>query len=214
MLDQSRIGPVLMGHEDALYGGPPVTAMLIQNTNPAVVAPESAVVRAGMLRDVLFTCVHEQFMTDTARLADVVLPATTFLEHDDLYTASGHTYLQASRAVISAPGECRSNHTFISQLAERLGLAHPVFAMSEWALVDRVLADSDKGSADELLQAGWIDCAQPFKQAHFLDGFGHPDGRFRFAPDWAVRGEGRPCRGAVCGSAYGFVACRAQVVRD
>ena len=189
-LDMSRLGQVLARNPRDIGDGPPVTAMLIQNTNPAVVAPESAVVRAGMLRDDLFTCVHEQFMTDTARLADIVLPATTFLEHDDLYTASGHTFLQASRAVIPAPGECRSNHTFIGQLAERLGLTHPAFAMSEWALVDHVLADSAKGSADDLLNAGWIDCAQPFERAHFLDGFGHPDGRFRFAPDWTALGEG------------------------
>jgi anaerobic selenocysteine-containing dehydrogenase len=74
-LDHSRIGPVLMGHEDALYGGPPVTALLIQNTNPVNVAPEQRLVKQGFLRDDLFTCVHEQFMTDTAQLADVVLPA-------------------------------------------------------------------------------------------------------------------------------------------
>ena len=67
---------------------------------------------------------------------------------------------------------------------------HPAFAMDEWALVDRLLADSGRGRADELLAAGWIDCALPFEQAHFLDGFGHPDGRFRFAPDWSARGEG------------------------
>ena len=189
-LDMGRLGAVLAGNPRDIGNGPPVTALLIQNTNPAVVAPESAVVRAGMLRDDLFTCVHEQFMTDTARLADIVLPATTFLEHDDIYTACGHTFLQASRAIIPAPGECRSNHAFIGQLAERLGLMHPAFAMDEWALVDRLLADSGRGRADELLAAGWIDCALPFEQAHFLDGFGHPDGRFRFAPDWSARGEG------------------------
>lgn len=135
----------LAGNPRDIANGPPVSALLIQNTNPAVVAPESAVVRAGMMRDDLFICVHQQFMTDTARLADIVLPATTFLEHDDLYTAGGHTFLQASRAVIPAPGECRSNHTFIGQLAERLGLEHPAFSMSEWALVDRLLADSGRG---------------------------------------------------------------------
>ena len=87
-LDQSRIGPVLTGDADALYGGPPVTAMLIQNTNPVNVAPEQRLVKQGFLRDDLFTCVHEQFMTDTAKLADVVLPATMFLEHDDIYAAA------------------------------------------------------------------------------------------------------------------------------
>jgi anaerobic selenocysteine-containing dehydrogenase len=163
---------------------------LIQSTNPAVVAPDSTAVRRGLLRDDLFTCVHEQFMTDTARLADIVLPATTFLEHDDIYQASGHTFLQASRAVIPAPGECRSNHAFIGQLAQRLGIDHPAWAMNEWSLVERLLADSGKPGADALLEKGWIDCALPFEQAHFLDGFGHPDGRFRFAPNWTALGEG------------------------
>ena len=189
LLDMSRIGEVLAGNPRDLGDGPSVHALLVQNTNPAVVAPDSLKVRTGLLRDDLFTCVHEQFMTDTAKFADVVLPATTFLEHDDLYQASGHTFLQAARAVIPAPGECRSNHAFIGELARRLGVAHPAFAMDAWSLIDRVLADSGRGSADTLLDKGWNDCALPFAKAHFLDGFGHPDGRFRFAPDWRALGE-------------------------
>ncbi|MEI7431384.1 MAG: molybdopterin-dependent oxidoreductase, partial [Betaproteobacteria bacterium] len=190
LLDMGRLGAVLERDPRDIGNGPPVTAMLIQSTNPAVVAPESARVRRGLLRDDLFTCVHEQFMTDTAKLADIVLPATTFLEHDDLYQASGHTFLQASRAVIPAVGESRSNHQFIGQLAQRLGIAHPAFAMDEWSLINRLLQDSGKPGADALLQQGWLDCALPFEQAHFLDGFAHPDGRFRFAPDWQALGEG------------------------
>jgi len=189
-LDMGRIGAVLAGDRRDLGDGPPVSALLIQSTNPAVVAPESAAVRRGLLREDLFTCVHEQFMTDTARLADIVLPATTFLEHDALYQAAGHTFLQASRAVISAPGECRSNHVFISQLAQRLGVNHPAFDLDEWSLIDRLLTDSGKPGADALLEKGWLDCALPFEKAHFIDGFAHPDGRFRFAPDWQALGEG------------------------
>ena len=188
-LDMGRIGAVLAGNPRDLGDGPPVSALLVQSTNPAVVAPDSAAVRAGLMREDLFTCVHEQFMTDTAKLADVVLPATTFLEHDDLYQASGHTFLQVARAAIPAPGQCRSNHLFIGQLAQRLGIEHPAFALDEWSLIDRVLTDSGRPGADELLAKGWIDCAQPFEQAHFLDGFAHPDGRFRFAPDWQALGE-------------------------
>jgi anaerobic selenocysteine-containing dehydrogenase len=189
-LDMGRIGAVLAGEARDLGDGPPVSALLVQSTNPAVVAPDSAAVRAGLMRNDLFTCVHEQFMTDTAKLADVVLPATTFLEHDDLYQASGHTFLQVARAAIRAPGQCRSNHRFIGQLAQRLGIDHPAFALDEWSLIDRVLADSGRPGADELLQKGWIDCAQPFEKSHFLDGFAHPDGRFHFAPDWQALGEG------------------------
>lgn len=189
-LDMGRIGAVLAGDERDIGQGPPVTAMLIQSTNPAVVAPDSGAVRRGLLRDDLFVCVHEQFMTDTARLADVVLPATTFLEHDDLYQASGHTFLQASRALIPPIGESRSNHRFLGQLAERLGIRHPAFELSEWQSVDALLRASGKPGADEVLAAGWLDCALPFAEAHFLDGFPQPDGRFHFAPDWTKRGAG------------------------
>lgn len=187
-LDMGRLGAVLAGDPQDLGGGPPVAALLIQSTNPAVVAPDSRAVRRGLLRDDLFVCVHEQFMTDTARLADLVLPATTFLEHDDLYQASGHTFLQAARALIPAVGESRSNHRFIGELAARLGIAHPAFDLGAWALADAVLAASGKPGADAIRAAGGVDCAPPFAEAHFLNGFPQPDGRFRFAPDWAARG--------------------------
>ncbi|RIX49723.1 MAG: molybdopterin oxidoreductase family protein [Rhodocyclales bacterium GT-UBC] len=189
-LDMGRIGAVLAGDPRDIGQGPPVTAMLIQSTNPAVVAPDSAAVRRGLLREDLFVCVHEQFMTETAQLADIVLPATTFLEHDDLYQASGHTFLQASQRIIPPVGESRSNHWVIGQLAARLGIEHPAMALEEWPLVDKLLRDSGKPGADQLLEQGWLDCAQPFEEAHFLNGFPQPDGRFRFAPDWAQRGPG------------------------
>lgn len=188
ILDMSRIGAVLTGEAHDLGNGAPVTAMLIQNTNPAVVAPESARVRAGLLREDLFVCVHEQFMTDTARYADIVLPATTFLEHDDLYTASGHTFMQVSRQIIAPQAQARENHWVISQLAQRLGIHHAAFDMTAWQVVDRVLHDSGRPGADALHAMGWLDCALPFEQAHFLEGFGHADKRFHFAPDWAQRG--------------------------
>ena len=115
---------MLTGDRRDLGDGPPVTALLIQNTNPMVVAPEFGA-RAPRLRarDDLFVCVHEQFMTETAAMADIVLPATTFLEHDDIYTAGGHTFLQIGRAVLPPYAECRSNHEVICGLAERLGRA-------------------------------------------------------------------------------------------
>ncbi len=187
-LDMAALGRVLASDTAALRGGPPVTVMLIQSTNPALVTPESALVRQGFAREDLFVCVHEHFMTDTARLADVILPATMFSEHDDLYQASGHTFLQAAKAVFPAPGECLSNHDFFSRLAGRLGIEHPSFGMTSGEMVDRLLADSGRPSREALLEAGWLDCALPFESAHFLDGFGHADKRFHFAPDWSAIG--------------------------
>jgi anaerobic selenocysteine-containing dehydrogenase len=187
-LDMSRIGPVLTGDRGDLGDGPPVTAMIVQNTNPAAVAPESGRVREGLLRDDLFLCVHEQFMTDTARLADIVLPATTFLEHDDVYKGGGHVYLQVARPVIAPFAESRSNHDVVCALAARLGADHPGFGMSAGELVDATLRASGLPGADAVHAAGGHDCSLPFERAHFLDGFAHPDGRFRFSPDWAALG--------------------------
>ena len=121
-LDQSRIGRVLNGMDGTLNGGPPVTAMLVQNTNPANVMPEQRLVRRGFLRDDLFACVHEQFMTETAELADVVLPATMFLEHDDIYRGGGHQHIMLGPKVIEPPAGPRSNHDVIEGLARRLGV--------------------------------------------------------------------------------------------
>src|SRR5260370_17676316 len=139
ILDQSRIGPVLTGNRHDLGNGPPVAALLIQNTNPMVVAPEAGLVHRGFQRSDLFVCVHEQFMTETAEMADILLPATTFLEHDDIYTARAHTYLQIGRAALPPYAECRSNHEVISGLAERLGACHPGFAISAIERIDRTL---------------------------------------------------------------------------
>src|SRR4051812_6095739 len=139
ILNQSRIGPVLTGARRDIGDGPPVTALFIQNTNPMVVAPESALVHRGFARSDLFVCVHEQFMTETAAMADIVLPATTFLEHDDIYPAGAHTYLQIGRAVLDPYAECRSNHDVICGLADRLGARHPGFAMSAIEMINRTL---------------------------------------------------------------------------
>lgn len=185
ILDQSRLGPILTGDADALKNGPPVTAMHIQNTNPAVVCPELNKVHAGMMRDDFFMCVHEQFMTETAQLADVVLPATMFLEHDDFYTASGHTVFQVARKVVEAPGECRENHWVNNELARRLGCDHPGMHMTAWEMMDKTLEMSGMWSAQKNLDEGGQDCAPDFETANFLNGFGFPDKRFRFKPDWA-----------------------------
>lgn len=184
VLDQSRIGPILLGEDAALTGGPPVAALLIQNTNPVSVAPEQSKVKSGFLRDDLFVCVHEQFMTDTAKMADVVLPATMFVEHDDLYQGGGHQFIQFGPKLIEPPGECRSNHDVICALAARLGARHPGFDMTPSELIDWTLKHSGWGSLQNLAEKRWIDCQPDFGRAHYADGFAWPDGKFRFKPDW------------------------------
>jgi len=189
MLDQSRIGAILCGDADALAGGPPVTALFIQNTNPMTVAPDQTRVKRGFARDDLFVCVHEQFMTETANVADVVLPATMFLEHDDFYTASGHTFFQVTKAVVEAPGECRENHYVISELAKRLGANHRGFDMTVWEIMDEVLKVSGMWDAETNWRKGGQDFHLGFETSHFLDGFAWPDKKFRFKPDWAAYGS-------------------------
>ncbi len=184
MLDQSRIGAVLTGDREALQGGGPVTAMLIQNTNPMSVAPDQNKVKQGFAREDLFVCVHEQFMTETAKVADIVLPATTFLEHDDVYRGGGHQYIILGPKLVEPPGECRNNHDVISGLAKRVGAKHAGFDMSPRQLIDQMLQVSKRGTLEQLEANRWIDCQPPFEQAHYLDGFAWPDGKFRFKPDW------------------------------
>jgi len=184
MLDQSRIGAILCGEADALFGGPPVTAMLIQNTNPVTVAPDQTRVKQGFAREDLFVCVHEQFMTETAQAADLVLPATMFMEHDDVYQGGGHQYILAGPKLIDPPGECRSNHDVIVGLAKRLGVQHRGFDMTPRELIDETLQASGWGTVDNLERERWIDCQPDFERAHYTTGFAWPDGKFRFKPDW------------------------------
>jgi anaerobic selenocysteine-containing dehydrogenase len=183
-LDQSRIGAILERDRDALAGGPPVAALFIQNTNPLSVAPEQERVKRGFARDDLFVCVHEQFMTETARFADIVLPATMFLEHDDVYRGGGHQYIILGPKLIDPPGECRNNHDVICGLARRLGAVHPGFDMTPRELIDCTLRASGWGTLAELEANKWIDCQPEFNRAHYVDGFPWPDGKFRFKPDW------------------------------
>jgi anaerobic selenocysteine-containing dehydrogenase len=184
VLDQSRMGPILVGERDALLDGPPVTGLLIQNTNPVSVCPEQDKVKAGFARDDLFVCVHEQFMTETAQVADVVLPATMFTEHDDVYQGGGHQYILLGPKLVDPPDECRSNHEVISGLASRLGATHPGFAMSPREIIDWTLRKSGWGTLAELEAVRWIDCQPDFDTAHYAKGFAWPDGKFRFKPDW------------------------------
>ncbi len=184
VIDQSRIGPALTGDPYDLKGGPPVTAMLIQSTNPLEVAPEQRKVRQGFMRDDLFVAVHEQVLTETAKLADIVLPATMFLEHDDVYQASGHGHVQLGPKLIEPPGECWSNHDVVTALAKRVGAEHEGFDMTPRQLIDWTLRNSGHGTLEELERGRWRDVQPSFEDSHYLNGFGWPDGKFRFKPQW------------------------------
>jgi anaerobic selenocysteine-containing dehydrogenase len=187
-LDQSRIGPILTGDPRDIGDGPPVTAMLIQNTNPMVISPDQNKVHQGFAREDLFVCVHEQFMTETARMADIVLPATTFVEHDDFYQGGGHSHIIAGLRIIEPVGEARANHDVICALAKRLGADHRGFDMTAREIIDETLTVSGHPDLETLDREHWHDCIEDFETHHFISGFGWPDGKFRFKPDWEAMG--------------------------
>jgi anaerobic selenocysteine-containing dehydrogenase len=193
-LDQSQLGRILTGDRDALRGGPPVTAMLVQNTNPANVMPEQRLVRRGLMRDDLFLAVHEQFMTETAALADIVLPATMFVEHDDIYRGGGQSHIILGPKLVEPPENVRTNLFVIEELAKRLGVADkPGFGLTEIEMIDAILGGDGMPSYDDLKRDKWHDRQPEFEHAHYLSGFAHPDRRFRFKPDWtATRGPMSP----------------------
>jgi anaerobic selenocysteine-containing dehydrogenase len=121
---------------------PPVKALFVYNCNAAAVAPDSERVLAGLRRDDLFTVVHEQFFTDTADYADIVLPATTFLEHKELMGAYGHYIAQISQPAIAPLGEARSNVEMFAELGRRMGFEEQAFRDGEEELIAQALDSS------------------------------------------------------------------------
>lgn len=188
-IDHPRVGAALTGEKSDLNDGPPITAMIVQGTNPMSIAPDQNKVREGFSRDDLFLCVHEQFMTETALMADIVMPATTFLEHDDIYKGGGQTYIGLGPKVIEAVGESRPNDYVINEIGKRLGCKHPAFFMTTNEIIDKTLKASDYPNLDHMTENHWHDCVEDFKNHHFVNGFGWPDQKFRFKPDWKAIGE-------------------------
>lgn len=129
---------------------PPVKAIFVYNSNPAVVAPDHNRVIRGFLRPDLFTVVHEQFFTDTASYADLVLPATTFFEHKELQKAYGHYYLQISHQAIAPLGECKSNTDLFRELAVRMGFSDDCFAQTVDQMIDDALWTGDNQKPERL----------------------------------------------------------------
>ena len=151
------INMVELGKALNTVNDPPVKALFVYNSNPAAVCPQHNDVVRGLLRPDLFTVVHEQFFTDTADYADIVLPATTFFEHKDLQKSYGHYYVQVSNQAIAPLGECRSNVEVFRGLAERMGFTEDCFRESVDEMIDLAL-DTDSpwmdGMTRERLEHG------------------------------------------------------------
>jgi anaerobic selenocysteine-containing dehydrogenase len=165
-LNMSQLGGALTDPEL----DPPVAALVVWNSNPAAIAPDQEAVLRGLARDDLFTVVLEQFMTDTARHADVVFPATTQLEHLDVVGSWGHHYLTYNAPAIAPVGEAKPNTETFRLLAGRLGLTDPAFAETDEEMLHTALASMD--GAEELPGRGWV------KLRHGLGDAPHAEGRF------------------------------------
>jgi len=146
------INMVELGQALNTVNDPPVRAIFVYNSNPAVVAPNHNDVVRGFLRPDLFTVVHEQFFTDTVNYADMVLPATTFFEHKDLLSAYGHCYVQVSNQAITPLGECKSNSELFRELAGKMGFSEECFNDTDDEMIDLVLS-AKHGAADP---DGWL----------------------------------------------------------
>lgn len=151
------------GLEDT-SGGVPVHSLYIFSSNPAITAPNQNLVRQGLMRDDLFTVVHERFFTDTCAYADIILPATSSAESDDIFNSYGHYTIATSYQAIPPVGESKSNWQVISELAQRMGLDDSFFAMTERELIEHMVRNSSKLSQDEqdaILRGDLVEVALP-----------------------------------------------------
>ncbi len=172
-INMSTIGDDLLREASPAFG-PKIEALVVYNSNPVAVAPESAKVVRGFQRADLFTVVLEHFMTDTADQADYVLPATTQLEHLDVHTSYGHTYLVFNEPAIAPVGEAKANTQIFRELAAHMGFTDPCFTDSDEQLARTALADSV--DFDALRERGWA--LLPLPDAPFAEGkFPSADGR-------------------------------------
>ena len=170
-INMSTIGDDLLRNTgeplaDGSQFGPRIEALIVYNSNPVAVAPESPKVVRGFAREDLFTVVLEHFMTDTADHADYVLPATTQLEHLDLHTSYGHTYALINERAIAPLGEAKPNTQIFRELAAHMGFTDPCFADSDEALAR--MAFAAPVHFDELRETGWVKL--PLPDAPFAEG--------------------------------------------
>lgn len=139
LMPMIKLGEMLINPE-----GTKVHSLYIFSSNPAITAPDQNVVRRGLMRDDLFTVVHERFFTDTCKYADIILPATTSVEHDDIYNSYGHYTIGTGYKLIDPVGESRSNWQVIAELAKRMGLEDAFFNLSERELIEQIVHTSSR----------------------------------------------------------------------
>jgi anaerobic selenocysteine-containing dehydrogenase len=176
-INQSKLGDALTSAR------PPVKAIVVYNNNPVAVCPESEKVIAGFSREDLFTVVIDHFQTDTADYADILLPATTQLEHYDVHKSYGHLYMLANNRAIAPLGEALPNSEIFRRLAARLGFDDPCFRESDEDICRSALA----GQADweALKRDGWQRLAAPARFAPFAQGgFPTASGKCEFYSEW------------------------------
>ena len=170
---------------DALaHAQPPIEALIVYNSNPVAVAPESRAVAAGFAREDLFTVVLEHFQTDTADFADYVLPATTQLEHVDVHGAYGHLYVVANQPAIEPLGESLANTEIFRRLAAQMGFTEPCFAESDDEIAAQAFPKSGPTASydwEKVREQGWQRLDVPERYAPFaLGGFPTPSGKCEF----------------------------------
>ena len=174
-VNHSRLGDALL-----TLGDPPIRALFVAANNPAVTCPDAQAVRRGLLRADLFTVVHDPFLSDTARYADLVLPAATYFESEDLHRSYGTYYMQLGQRVVAPQGEARTNRELAGDLARRLGITDAVFSMSTDELIDTVFRKAH-GSVTTI-DRGALRDHRPIKLP-LPDGgpqWGTPSGRLEF----------------------------------
>ena len=193
-INMIRLGEALTT-PDAGVGGPPVKALVVYNSNPAAVAPDSNAVRRGLAREDLFTVVLEHFQTDTADWADLVLPATTQLEHLDVHFAYGHFYASLNRPSIAPLGEAKPNTEIFRLLAARMGMTQPWLADDDVTLVRQAISPPEGADAaararmatvtmDALMEHGWVRLDVPRPYLPYANGeFQTPSGKCEFVSE-------------------------------
>jgi anaerobic selenocysteine-containing dehydrogenase len=181
-INMSQLGDALTDPELE----PPVAALVVWSSNPATIAPDQQRVLAGLRRDDLFTVVIEQFMTDTAAHADVILPATTQLEHLDALFSWGHHYFTLNEPAIEPIGEAKPTTEAFRLLGRRMGLDGDAFEETDEQLLERLLASApDTVPIDRLRERGWVKIDLGQGPTPHADGnFGTPTGKLGLRADW------------------------------